>query len=386
VSESAGFTTITVNRSGDSSRAATVDYASSDVGASPACAVVNGLASSRCDFTTAIGTLSFAAGETQKSFVVLIGRDSYVEGSENFTVNLANPTGGAVFATPSTATVTISDGTTGGPPNAIDDADVFVRQQYHDFLNREADAGGLAFWTNQITSCGSDTACTEVRRINVSAAFFLSIEFQDTGFLVERIYRVSYGDVFATSNFNGPHQIPVPIIRLNEFLPDTQQISKGVVVLQPGWEQLLENNKVAFLTAFVQRSRFTSAYPTFMTPAEFVDKLFLNSGVMPSAAERQAAIDEFGGATNTTNVAARSRALRRVAENSILFANESNRAFVLVQYFGYLRRDPNSTPDTDYTGYDSWLTKLNQFNGNYINAEMVKAFLGSGEYRQRFGP
>ena len=78
--------------------------------------------------------------------------------------------------------------------------------------------------------------------------------------------------------------------------------------------------------------------------------------------------------------------LRRVAENSTLNTQEFNRAFVLMQYFGYLRRDPNGGQDTDYTGYDFWLTKLNQFNGNYINAEMVKAFITSIEYRQRFGP
>ncbi len=61
-------------------------------------------------------------------------------------------------------------------------------------------------------------------------------------------------------------------------------------------------------------------------------------------------------------------------------------SFVLMQFFGYLRRDPNSGPDTDYTGYDFWLTKLNQFNGNFVAAEMVKAFITSTEYRQRFGP
>jgi hypothetical protein len=65
---------------------------------------------------------------------------------------------------------------------------------------------------------------------------------------------------------------------------------------------------------------------------------------------------------------------------------EFNRAFVLMQYFGYLRRDSNDTPDSDYTGYDFWLTKLIQFNGNFTNAEMVKAFILSGEYRHRFGP
>ena len=114
--------------------------------------------------------------------------------------------------------------------------------------------------------------------------------------------------------------------------------------------------------------------------------MFLRTGVTPSTAERQAAIDEFAGASTTGDVAARARALRRVAENATFDAQEFNRAFVLMQYFGYLRRNPNAAPDTDYTGYDFWLTKLNQFNGNFVNAEMVKAFIVSIEYRQRFGP
>ncbi|MEO7971239.1 MAG: hypothetical protein ABI698_08070 [bacterium] len=64
----------------------------------------------------------------------------------------------------------------------------------------------------------------------------------------------------------------------------------------------------------------------------------------------------------------------------------SVRAFVLMQYFGYLRRNPNDPQDTDYSGYDFWLTKLNEFNGNFVNADMVQAFIDSGEYRGRFGP
>jgi len=75
-----------------------------------------------------------------------------------------------------------------------------------------------------------------------------------------------------------------------------------------------------------------------------------------------------------------------VAEHPNLFNSEFNRAFVLMQYFGYLRRNPNDGPDSDYTGFDFWLTKLNQFGGNFQNAEMVKAFISSAEYRQRFGP
>ena len=114
--------------------------------------------------------------------------------------------------------------------------------------------------------------------------------------------------------------------------------------------------------------------------------LFQNAGVTPTASDRTAAINEFGSTTTSEDSVARARALRRVAENSTLSANEFNRAFVLMQFFGYLRRDPNSGQDTDYTGYDFWLTKLNNFNGNFVAAEMVKAFITSTEYRQRFGP
>jgi hypothetical protein len=95
---------------------------------------------------------------------------------------------------------------------------------------------------------------------------------------------------------------------------------------------------------------------------------------------------EFGGASTSGDNAARARALRLVAENATLMQQEFNRAFVLMQYFGYLRRNPNDAQDTDYSGYDFWLTKLNEFNGNFVNAEMVKAFILSGEYRGRFGP
>ena len=262
----------------------------------------------------------------------------------------------------------------------IDTADAFVRQHYHDFLNREPDAAGLAFWTNQITECQQPgaTCSAEVRRINVSAAFFLSIEFQETGYLVYRFYKSAYGNLSGT---------PVPL-RLNEFLPDTQQIGKDVVIGQPGAEQQLEANKVAYALDFVSRSRFTSAYPTTLTPAEFVDALFTNAGVTPSATDRSAAINEFAGAGNTADVAARARALRRVAENSTLKQQETNKAFVLMQYFGYLRRNPNDPPEVglNFDGYNFWLGKLNEFNGNFVNAEMVKAFIVSGEYRQRFGP
>src|SRR5258706_1625682 len=263
------------------------------------------------------------------------------------------------------------------PPNRIDDPQFFVTQHYRDFLNREPDASGLAFWVNEITSCGTNAQCLQVKRVNVSAAFFLSIEFQETGYLVYKFYKAAYG------NLPGA---PVPL-RFNEFLPDTQQIGLGVVVGATGWQAKLEDNKKAYAAAFGARPSLASVLPTSLTPEQFVDGLYANAGVAsPPAAERTAAINEFAGAGNTADTAARGRALRRVAENSALNQQELNRAFVLMQYYGYLRRNPYDPPEAtlDYQGYNFWLGKLNQFNGNYVDAEMVKAFLVSGEYRQRF--
>jgi hypothetical protein len=272
------------------------------------------------------------------------------------------------------------------PANPIDVPSFFVRRHYLDFLNREPDQSGWDFWTNQITSCLGNVQCTEVRRINVSASFFLSIEFQNNGYLVERFYKVAYGDANGTSTFGGAHQLIVPVVRFNEFQQGTQRIGQGVIVLAPGWEQLLESNKQAFAQEFVQTSRFITAFPTTMTPTQFVDKLNQNAGNVLSASERTTAINLFGAAADSSSITARAQAVRMVAEDQDLYNAEYNRAFVLAEYFGYLRRNPNDAPDSDYTGYDFWLTKLNQFNGNYINAEMVKAFLSSIEYRQRFGP
>ena len=374
VVEACTTVTITVNRVGNTSGAASVDYFTSDV-----------TASERRDYITAIGTLRFAAGETSKSFVVLINDDSYVEGNETFNVNLRNPSG-ATLGAPAIATVTIIDNASEPTANVIDDPSDFVCQHYHDFLNRTPDPDGLAFWINQITSCGADQTCVQLKRINVSAAYFLSIEFQQTGYLVERIYKVAYGDASGTSTFGSTHQLAVPIVRFSEFLPDTPEIGLGVVVGQPGFETVLENNKQAFALDFVQRSRFTTAFPTSMTPTQFVDKLNTNAGNVLSPTDRSTAIALFGGASDTNNVTARAQTLRQLAENQNLYNAEFNRAFVLMQFIGYLRRNPNDSPDSDYTGYDFWLTKLNAFNGNFVNAEMVKAFITSAEYRQRFGP
>jgi hypothetical protein len=272
-------------------------------------------------------------------------------------------------------------------PGNPDNTDYFVHQHYMDFLVREPDASGFTFWSNQIASCGVNQQCVDLKRINVSAAFYLSIEFQETAYLVERTYKTAFGDASGSSTNGGaPHQLAVPVVRFNELSLDVQQVGQDVVVGQSGWQAMLENNKQNFTSQFVQRSRFASAYPTSMSPSQFVDQLDQNSGRFLSSSERATAIGFFGAATDTSNTTARAQALRRVAENQGLFNAEFNRAFVLVQYFGYLRRNPNEGQDADYTGYEFWLNKLNSFNGNFVNAEMVKAFITSSEYRNRFNP
>jgi hypothetical protein len=375
VSENAGFATITVTRSGATTLPATVNYLS-----------VDETAKQKYDYTLASGMIAFAPGETSKTFPLLVTNNAVVDGDRNVLLYLTD-LNGVALSTPGVAVLTITDDESApSDTNPIDLAHFFVQQHYYDFLSRYPDSGGWDFWTGQISNCGSDPGCNDAQRVSVSASFFLSIEFQQTGYLVERIYKTAYGDATGTSTLGSAHQLPVPIVRYDEFLKDTQKIGQGVVVLQTGWEQALETNKQAYASAFVQTNRFSATFPTTMTPAEFVDQLNKNAGNLLSASERTAAVNLFGGAGNTSNMTARAQALRQVAENQSLYNAEFNRAFVLTEYFGYLRRNPNDPQDTDYTGYDFWLTKLNQFNGNYVSSQMVQAFISSIEYRQRFGP
>jgi hypothetical protein len=254
--------------------------------------------------------------------------------------------------------------------SAIDGSGFFVAQHYRDFLSREPDAPGLQFWTGGIDSCGADLGCREVKRIETSAAFFLSIEFNETGYLVYRAHKAAYG------NMPGA---PVPLT-LGEFTPDTTGLGQNVVVNSAGWEAQLETNKQNYFNAFVARTRFAAGYPASMTAAQFVDTLNANAGQVLSAAERDALVQGLDGGTRT-----RAQVLRAVAEDADTQRQEFNRAFVLMQYFGYLRRDPDSGPDTDFNGYNFWLSKLDEFRGDWRAAEMVKAFVSSAEYRKRFG-
>jgi hypothetical protein len=387
VSERDGSVTVSVKRIGDTTQMVSVGYFtndSSDPSVPIPCSTATGLALERCDYTRAEGTLQFAAGETEKSFVVLVNDDSYTEGPETLRLVLSNPGAGAALGTQSSSTLQINDDSPESSGNPIDSASSFVRQQYHDFLNREPDAPGLAFWTDQMTNCGNPNL--EVCRINVSAAFFLSIEFKETGYLVERMYKVVYGDAVGVSTYPVSHTLPVPVVRLQEFLRDTQEIGRGVVIGQGDWQTQLEGNKNDFALAFVRRQRFKDAYPSSLTADQFVTRLDTGAGgVLSDTAKTQLNLLFGGPNVSSADETKRAQVLRQVAENPTLVQREQNRAFVLMQYFGYLRRNPDAAPDSDFTGYDFWLSKLSEFGGDFVRAEMVKAFISSDEYRRRFG-
>jgi hypothetical protein len=241
--------------------------------------------------------------------------------------------------------------------NAIDSTEFFVRQQYVDFLGREPDAAGLDFWSNQIAQCNGEASCVQSKRVNVSAAFFKSIEFQTTGGLVDRLYRASFD--------RAPHYA--------EFTPDTAVVAKDVVVGHSGWELQLASNQQAFLDAFVQRPAFQAAYAG-LSNTQYVETLVSHTGINYTQVERESLANGLANGSLS-----RAAVLGQIAGDQRFVDAKFNQAFVMMEYFGYLKRDP------DADGYQFWLNKLNQFGGNYERADMVKAFIVSGEYRGRFG-
>jgi hypothetical protein len=345
VNEGSGSLEITVNRTGDSSQAITVDYATDDGSVEP-CMTVTGSASQRCDYVKTGGRLSLAAGETSKSFTVLLYEDVYVEGNETFGITLSNAMG-ATLGTLSTITVTIQDNDVEvATSNPIDDARFFVNRHYLDLLHRLPDQDGLDYWTHQITNCGADEACIRDKRIGVSAAFFVEQEFQQTGFAVYRLHKAAYGQRPAYAR----------------FMRDRGQLVGG--------PQLQASTQV-FADRFVNRVEFKQAYPDGMTPSDFVNKVFDAAGLVPNATERAQQI-----AAMTNSGKTRAQVLLDVIEIQQFKSKEYDPAFVLMQYFGYLRRDP------DQGGYDFWLNVLNnKAPGNY--RAMVCAFITSSEYQQR---
>src|SRR5258705_3853043 len=300
---------------------------------------------SRKTITDSNGNYRFDNVDTNKFYTVTPLRLNYHFSPADRSFSLVGNTPDATF----TATAdTVSSG------NVIDTAEYFVRQHYLDFLGREPDESGFNFWTDQILSCGSDSVCTERRTINVSAAYFLSIEFQQTGGLVDGLYRASF------------NRRPT----YGEFMPDAAIVAHDVVVGRADWAQTLEANKQTFVAAWVERPGFRSAYDG-LGNAAFVDTLIAHTRAGFNG-NRDALVNALdSGAT-------RAAVLRQIVENDGFTRAKANQMFVMMEYFGYLRRDP------DEDGYQFWLTKLNQFGGNFEQAEMVKSFIVSGEYRDRF--
>jgi hypothetical protein len=345
VTEGITSVNITVKRNGPSGNRATVDYSTQD-----------NVARQKGDFEFAAGTLVFEPGETSKTFKVLINDDNYFEESETFLIVLSNPSGVALGAQ-SGAQVTVSDNNNDlpNPPtsNIIEDAADFIGQQYHDFLNRDPDTGGQAYWTNEITKCGNDAGCVRDRRVAVSAAFFVEQEFQQTGYYVYRFYKAALGRR----------------VGYIEFMTDRSRLQVS---------GNLDAEKQAYALDFVQRAEFINKYQSATDANSFVDallKMVKTASDLDLSSKRDELIAEYNAGSSQTD--SRARVLRKLIEYKEYTDAEYNRAFVLAQYFGYLRREP------DEDGYLFWLNVLNSKEpGNYTG--MVCSFITSQEYQERF--
>lgn len=257
----------------------------------------------------------------------------------------------------------------------------FVRQQYYDFLSRHPDQEGWDHWTDNINLCNDPARrpanqtvgqCIDRQRETTSAAFFISPEFQYTGYYVYRFYQGSLG------------RKPT----FSEFFADKQIVANGILVGEELSGTVIEQNKAAFANQFVQRQEFNAIYGS-LNDQQYVDKLFETTTIAASVADRADLVNKLNSSQLT-----RAQVLQKVVDGILVIAEgqqqfqttygkafyeqEYNRAFVLMEYFGYLRRDP------DAPGYAHWLDKLN-FYGNYIDAEMVRSFIISPEYLYRFG-
>ena len=187
--------------------------------------------------------------------------------------------------------------------------------------------------------------------------------------------------------------------KLSEFLPDAQFVGNGIVVTGQLSGAKINQNKADYATLFVncndatkyRCAEFKAIYDP-LTNQQYVDKLFQTTGVNASASERVALVNGLNAnpATETRasvlqkvvdgiNVISEGNQQFTTTYGQAFYNSEFNRAFVLLEYFGYMKRDP------DEGGYAFWLGKLNTFGGNFVNAEMVLAFITSPEYRARFG-
>jgi hypothetical protein len=341
--EGAGRVELTITRIGSTVTPATVEFITRDTAGLNNCNVFNGIASSRCDYATSIGSVRFEIGQTTKTFSVPLVDDGFAEGPETFTVSVRNANGAGI-GTPSRSIVTIADNDSSTGTNPIDTTNFFVRQQYVDFLSREPDPVGFAGWVNLINTCpAGDITCD---RINVSSAFFRSAEFQGRGYFIYRFYPVAYG--------RKPDY--------NEFMPDLAKVSGFLS------DQQLEEAKVAFINEFMSRPAFAMKFNS-LNDTQYVDTLLATAQI--TSPHRDFWIAALGNGTRT-----RATVLRDISESLEVYNKYFNQAFVVMQYFGYLRRDPDIF-------YLNWIEVLDT-SGDF--RAMVFGFSNSLEYRFRFGP
>jgi Tol biopolymer transport system component len=342
---------LVVTRLGDLTLAATVDYMTTDGcrDASGAPLICPGIASDRSDYVRAAGTLRFAPGEASKTISVTSIDDAIVEGDEQFNLVLTNATGAQVGAQHTVPVVITDDDTSAASPNPIDDARFFVRMHYLDFLGREPEQRGWDDWVGVWTGCPNifnDPLCD---RVTISASFFRSQEFYMKGYFIYRFYRVGLGRRPTYAEFAG----------------DLARLSAQTLAE-------LNARKDDFNIAWMQRADFRTVTDTFSNEA-FVERLLQNVGVTLTGAVRRETLLADLNAGRTTRAAV----LRAVVEHADVERAEYNGAFVTMQYFGYLKRDP------DTGGFNNWLNYLNANPQDYRT--MVKGFVVSVEYRARFG-
>ncbi|HEY0004935.1 MAG TPA: DUF4214 domain-containing protein [Pyrinomonadaceae bacterium] len=294
--------------------------------------------------TDSAGFYQFANVETDGFYTVSPDRTDYSFSptAQSFSL-LANKTDADFTATAANAQTA----------NPLDTEMFFVRQQYLDFLGREPDPAGLAYWSSQIENCTPQPSCRATRRIAVSAAFLIETEFQQTGSFVYRLYKAALGRR----------------INYQEFSEDRQQV---VANGHP------EQSQTLFADSFVRRPEFIQKYQNSTSAESFVDMLLTTIWQASAAdlgAERSLMIELYK--TGNSMHESRASVLRYAIEEQQLRAVEYNRAFVLMQYFGYLQREPEEG------GYQFWLNVLNNKEpGNYRG--MVCAFVTSAEYQERF--
>jgi hypothetical protein len=344
VSEGAGSVTVTVTRAGVTTGVVTVDY---KVGADDD---GTDTASQRTDFTFTSGTLTFAPGETSQSFVVLITQNGFVQGMHEAKAVLSNATGGAALGKRSRVSLEIADDDVAGAvENPIDDHRNYVRQHYHDFLNREPDQSGLDYWSKKLQDCGQDVPCLDHERREISAAFYISNEFQNTGNFVVKLEQASF------------RRRP----EYQSFMGQVQEISRNTIASG------VDSSRQQFADDWTNKPEFHAEYDR-LSNDDYVDELYRNGEVSPDSATRQRQIDDLNN-----NRRRRGEILKEIVADRGLNDRQFNAGFVLVQYFGYLRRNP------DEAGYQFWVQKLNESSDNYH--AMVQAFVTATEYRQRFG-